>query len=1243
MEGIRKENFLGTDKYIVGDSSVDLVLETLGKVYIKIGRQTKVLSDVLSLLDTATSSTNVADTVIIVSGTTELQNLAYPGDGKLIYDSLLQTLYISYNQGYIAIVDVNSTGDYVRKTGDIMSGPLEITSSGSPLIVASSALVKNLNSQYVDSYSADQIAKKAEDEIISGKWTFSKDLILQGNVRAYGNFVTSRNLSSPTFASGFNGYGWMLNADTNTLTIDNLIVRKTMRVFELVVNKISATNGSIWVSNSSKCSTVSVPKIISQASIDATGLSTNDALLTLLAGGGYFIVDADSNKTTVSKTSELSSSQSLNTVSTSFTTYKYMAYVTDPRKLIACSLFNGLSTLYDHNTVNLSQYVNGEYPSGIQELKSCLSIYPLYQSVSNLDETTGLHTYSDTFDLNTNFFTIYDTTTFASTGTGIVGIQPYYKYFAKGDLYIVSTEDDEYPLLKPGDLIRCQKFTGGNMKYYDAIVLNQIDSRIYIIQKSPSVFDQYTEISYNEDGSVSTCTLSYNNTQYDKSQTSYNANTGQVEYNGIDYASGDSYVVTETNRNDSSKLADSVEVGDSLIQMGSLQDTSRQNAVYITSSDDQGPYIDIISGLNRPDYSVIYTQPIFDTVSFICTDASRLHGDSSLLGIRKNYYHQTVVPSKDYIEVYNTGKESNYLSGIITCTNTSTAKNTMVVSNTVSTGNIELTNLRINQGATSTDSPDLAIELTYTAPQNHTIQYMISENSDFSDAIWYTVKDNIHFTASSGNGSKKIYVKLKDLETETTLKYYLTPTPTINSAVAQVNNKYQSNYTKTTKVRLGNLDGIFDAALGNKQPYGFGMYGQNVFLTGEFYLNNGQSIIDFAQNGIKEYYKNAGFTIGDLTDSYGNPTGEVGIIMDANRFVWNITKSDGSVISKAMSLFVDSNGNLNLDIQGWIQSNGLYVKNSNGDVTTSISPDGVFSSINGTLKNITAEDFNFRGGTIGINTGYTGGAPAGNFYTVDENGMSAVNYTDGYTTPSTMLLDNSKLQYTWSGLVTTKSSTSNNAVSVPAEYYIRYGNPRFNDPPVPAYNSPDSLQSGIHLQSCLCAIMNYPTEYDQYAGQVGFIIRNCNVGLYTSVYGAKEYDDTNSFSGNHAIYAAAGNYMGFRFHIRRVKNTTGDTEITNLSTMDNVVFVVRGGGSGTYNVTFQLPDGCESGQMYMIKSYPGAKYFSIQTFPKGTGRDRIWWAGHDPSYATGTISDEKTYMLIYDSLNAMWAMTVSDM
>jgi hypothetical protein len=43
-----------------------------------------------------------------------------------------------------------------------------------------------------------------------------------------------------------------MDADTNTLTVDNLIVRKLMQVYELVVNKISATNGSLWITNAGK-------------------------------------------------------------------------------------------------------------------------------------------------------------------------------------------------------------------------------------------------------------------------------------------------------------------------------------------------------------------------------------------------------------------------------------------------------------------------------------------------------------------------------------------------------------------------------------------------------------------------------------------------------------------------------------------------------------------------------------------------------------------------------------------------------------------------------------------------------------------------------------------------------------------------------------------------------------------------------------------------------------------------------
>lgn len=78
----------------------------------------------------------------------------------------------------------------------------------------------------------------------------------------YGDLVTSQSLTSPEFASGFGGYGWKLDADTNTLTIDYLVVRKAMKVYEMVINKISATNGSIWVSNSSTCDEAVQPIIL---------------------------------------------------------------------------------------------------------------------------------------------------------------------------------------------------------------------------------------------------------------------------------------------------------------------------------------------------------------------------------------------------------------------------------------------------------------------------------------------------------------------------------------------------------------------------------------------------------------------------------------------------------------------------------------------------------------------------------------------------------------------------------------------------------------------------------------------------------------------------------------------------------------------------------------------------------------------------------------------------------------------
>ena len=68
-----------------------------------------------------------------------------------------------------------------------------------------------------------------------------------------GNGYFDGNISSPSFASGFAGYGWAVKDEITNggfhATFDSLTVRKKMRVYELEVQKISCTNGSLWVSD----------------------------------------------------------------------------------------------------------------------------------------------------------------------------------------------------------------------------------------------------------------------------------------------------------------------------------------------------------------------------------------------------------------------------------------------------------------------------------------------------------------------------------------------------------------------------------------------------------------------------------------------------------------------------------------------------------------------------------------------------------------------------------------------------------------------------------------------------------------------------------------------------------------------------------------------------------------------------------------------------------------------------------
>nr|DAN03429.1 MAG TPA: tail protein [Bacteriophage sp.] len=689
MENVRVDSLLGNKKVIVGNPYSDIVLETLGKVYVKTGNNLKVLSDVLKLLEQSNEKDSTG--TIIVDSQSAMEEMEYPGDGKFIFNTLTKTLYISYDERYVALItaeDGEGSDEYVKKSGDVITGRLEFTTNEAPLIVASSKLVKNFNAQYVGGYAADKLAKRSEDEYIYGNWTFkssgtSEDTwLFKRNVRFNQDLIIDGSLSTAQFQSG---YGWRLDSTTNTLTIDYLVVRKAMRVYEMVINKITATNGSIWVTNASKADNVYYPVVCSINDLDGTAGSGK-----LWASDTYYLF----------------------TETWSSTGYKFFIYITDYSALINNPEFTGKEMLLDEAL--LTREVTESDTSDFIELRNNVKLF---------------YVYSNDFAKNVEFEYIENISDYEETGvTKTINIyDTYYGKNLNGDLlnnnfYIVVTDDEEYPLLKPNDLVRCQKWSNGNIKYYDAVVTNQLGSYSYVMQKAISVFDKYTEINYNEDGTVASMTEEYNDKLY--SMTEGSESTTNVE-----------------------DRLDEIAIGDDIIQMGNLIDVNRQNAIYLTSTDDYSPYIDIISELTRPDYSVVYRIPKYIT-------------------------------DKD-------GNEVNY----------------------------------------------------------EMVKKLDSEGKPII-----------------GSDGEPVMVK-----------------------------KYLYKYTKTCKVRLGNLGGIRDSTFpDNKQPRGYGLYADNVFLTGEFYLNNGQSVVDFSQDGIILKYKEAGLSI---TNDPDNPEKTV-ISIDADKVRIGNGKSD---------------------------------------------------------------------------------------------------------------------------------------------------------------------------------------------------------------------------------------------------------------------------------------------------------------------------------------------------------------
>lgn len=266
-----------TSIIFIGDSST-------GKTYASIGTSTDT-NGYLNIQAYKTTGSAYGDIVLNASGgnvgvgvatplstlTVSAASVAGPGGEISLINSATATVgnYATLNFGV-----GNTLYDHANANAQIKAR----------LVNASSKATELSFSTYDGSSLGERISIKSNGYV--GIW--DNDPSYHFSVNGYSYFQSyvyaDTNIGTITYSSGFAGSGWQLGysgGDAN-LTVDNLTVRKSMSIYEFIINQIRATNGSIWVSDAVKLFSVTDYSSYFQGVIDgdadtiAVPFATND-------------------------------------------------------------------------------------------------------------------------------------------------------------------------------------------------------------------------------------------------------------------------------------------------------------------------------------------------------------------------------------------------------------------------------------------------------------------------------------------------------------------------------------------------------------------------------------------------------------------------------------------------------------------------------------------------------------------------------------------------------------------------------------------------------------------------------------------------------------------------------------------------------------------------------------------------------------------------------------------------------
>ncbi len=142
----------------------------------------------------------------------------------------------------------------------------------------------------------------------------------------------------------------------------------------------------------------------------------------------------------------------------------------------------------------------------------------------------------------------------------------------------------------------------------------------------------------------------------------------------------------------------------------------------------------------------------------------RASESSNLTGAGWILYSSAVIPfvlstalgtKTVYVQLKNDSSESNVLSGTIELKESATP------------GTIILNGISINNGSSTSATRNVTVSIDATTTPTH---YRIAENGSFSDTEWIVYTETIQYTLSPGNGTKTIYVQVKNATNESEIK-----------------------------------------------------------------------------------------------------------------------------------------------------------------------------------------------------------------------------------------------------------------------------------------------------------------------------------------------------------------------------------------------------------------------------------------------------------------------------------------